>query len=106
MYWCFRLRRSWHEPDLERRGPDLERRVSEDATYGRTLSVRDEFDTSMTLPEETNSDTESATTPTLTVSSPTAADNIYGNGQQIINVYICNVLYSACKSLIHNHVHR
>ena len=77
----FSLRRSWHEPDLEQRRPELERRVSEDATHGRTLSVRDEFDTSMTLPEETNSDTESVTTPTLTVSSPTATGSSYGNGQ-------------------------
>lgn len=81
MCWYFRLRRSWHEPDLERRGPDLERRVSEDATYGRTLSVRDEYDTPTTLPEETNSDTESTTPPVLTVSSPTATESVYGSGQ-------------------------
>ena len=75
----FRLRRSWHEPDLERSGPNLERRVSEDAPYSKSLTLREEFDTSMPLHEETNSDTESATTPPkLTISSPTA---ISGNGQ-------------------------
>ena len=79
MCWCFRLRRSWHEPDLERSGPELQRRVSEDANHGRSLSVREEFDTSMTLPEETNSDTESVTLPTLTI--PTITENMYGNGQ-------------------------
>lgn len=78
---CFRLRRSWHEPDLERRGPDLERRVSEDASYGKTLTLRDEYDTRMPLPEETGSDTESTAAPTLTISSPTAAENISESGQ-------------------------
>lgn len=78
---CFRLRRSWHEPDLERRGPDLERRVSEDASYGKTLTLRDEYDTRMPLPEETGSDTESTAAPTLTISSPTAAEKISESGQ-------------------------
>ena len=81
MWRCFRLRRSWHEPDLERRGPDLERRASEDTSYGKTLTVRDEYDTRMPLPEETGSDTESTVAPTLTIPSPTNADNISESGQ-------------------------
>ena len=81
VHWCFRLRRSWHEPDLERRGPNLERRVSEDASYGNNLTLRDEYDTRMPLPEETGSDTESTAPPTLTISSPTGAENVSGSGQ-------------------------
>ena len=77
MYCNFR-RRSWHEPDLEHRGPDLERRVSEDASFGTMLTLRDEYSAPMTLHEESTSDTETTTPPALTISSPTAAENISG----------------------------
>ncbi|XP_065911634.1 liprin-alpha-2-like isoform X2 [Dysidea avara] len=61
------LRKSWAEPELERR-------VSEDASFGLSSL-------SNTLREESVSDNESTTPPALTISSPTENHGLYGNEQ-------------------------
>ena len=62
-----RLRKSWAEPDLERR-------VSEDASFGLSGF-------SDPLHEETLSDNESTTPPALNISSPVENNSLYDNGQ-------------------------
>lgn len=88
-----RLRKSWAEPELERR-------VSEDASFGFS-------GLSDPLREESVSDTECTTPPALAISSPNERRSLYSNGQLTCHLCMCILLLSGlcphlCPPIIHN----